>query len=432
MQDDRYNIRPNRANPLNPPPARGTASRRDALRLLDGVLRRGEPLELSENEGAPDSDRRLAFAIAAEVLRRLPDLDALIDSATQRILPYDAKVRMVLRMALAQVFALHVPQHAAISTALPLLDGGPRRLAHGVFGTLMRQGASLPEVPTLPDGVQERWRRHWGEEMVAAAGRAIASPPPLDLTFADPAETERLVADLEGRSLIPGHVRRARARVVELPGFDQGRWWVQDVSASLPARLLGSGEGRHALDLCAAPGGKTLQLAAAGWRVTAVDRSESRLARLSDNLARTGFAAELVTADLLDWEPEAPADAVLLDAPCTATGIFRRHPDVLHRVRNETIAEAAELQRQLIARAADWVMPGGRFVYATCSLEPEEGEAIAEALLAERADFAPATLETAMPAGVAQTEQGFLRILPGAIEDPEGSDGFFIAAFDRR
>lgn len=250
------------------------------------MLRKGLPLEAALDGAARDldkgEDRALAHAIVAETLRRLPDLDALIDRATKQRLPDDAKARFALRIALVQALRLGTPPHAAISTVLPLVDGGPRRLVHGVFGAAMRGGWTLPEVPTLPDPVAMRWHKAWGDDVVAAASRLIATPPPIDLAFA-PEDAP----DVDGLSLMPGHLRLSRGTdVAALPGYGNGRWWVQDISASLPARLLGAGEGRTVLDLCAAPGGKTMQLAAAGWNVTAVDASESRLARLSDNLAR--------------------------------------------------------------------------------------------------------------------------------------------------
>jgi len=399
--------------PITDPP--GTASRRAALRLMDAVLRRGQPLESALDVAARDldraDDRGFAHAIVSEALRRLPDLDALIDRATKNRLPDDAKARFALRIALVQALALDTPHHAAISTVLPLVDGGPRRLVHGVFSTVMREKWTLPEIPTLPAPVAERWRKSWGDEVVAAAAKAIASPPPIDLTGDTP-------ADLEGISLMPGHLRLARgAAIAGLAGYGEGKWWVQDVSASIPARLLGEGAGRTVLDLCAAPGGKTMQLAAAGWAVTAVDASESRLARLSENLARTGLAAEIVAADLMKWAPAAPVDAILLDAPCSATGIYRRHPDVLHRVRPRAIAELAEAQKAMLARAADWLKPGGTLIYSVCSLEPEEGEAVAADFLVRRGDH---KLE----------EQ--LRILPGAYADEGDADSFFIARFVRK
>lgn len=404
--------------------------------MLDGVLRQGLPLEsVAARAGvglAKPEDRGLAVAIAGEVLRRLADYDALIDSATKRPLPDDAKARMVLRMALAQTLALGTPPHAAIATALPLLAGGPRRLVHGVFGTLMRQAVRLPVTPTLPMVVADRWRDQWGGGMVSAAAAAIAEPPPLDLTLRDPAATEEWAGRLGGRSLMPGHIRLARQPVAALPGYDEGGWWVQDISAALPVRMLGAGERRRVLDLCAAPGGKSLQLAAAGWQVTALDKSESRLARLSDNLARTGLSAKLVAGDVMAWEPAEPFDAVLLDAPCSATGIFRRHPDVLHRADERIIAQAAALQAQMLARAADWVKSGGRLAYAVCSLERAEGEDVAAGFLAGREDYLVAPIESSLPPAIAPTDEGWLRVLPGAIADAGGADGFFVAAFDRR
>ena len=381
------------------------------------MLRQGLPLETALDGAARDldrpDDRAFAFAIAAEVLRRLPDLDALIDGATPRRLPDDAKARFALRIALVQPLALGTPPHAAIATALPLVEGGPRRLVHGVFGAVMRRQSRLPEVPTLPAAVAERWRRAWGEEAVAAAARLIATPPPLDLAF--PADA--VPAGLDGVSLMPGHLRLARgAAVAGLAGYGEGQWWVQDLAASMPARLLGEGAGRTALDLCAAPGGKTLQLAAAGWKVIAVDISEPRLRRLAENLARTGLAAEIVAADLFAWQPPAPVDAILLDAPCSATGIFRRHPDVLHRARPAAIGQLAATQLAMLERAADWLKPGGSLVYSVCSLEPEEGEAVARAFLRARPDFR-------------QAEER--RLLPGAFEPQGGADSFYIARFLR-
>lgn len=415
------------ANSVKDPP--GVPTRRAALKLLDAVLRRGLALEAaldSAASGLAPNDRGLAHAIAAETFRRLADLDALIDSATRQRLPDDAKARFALRIALVQALALGTPQHAAIATVLPLVDGGPRKLVHGVFGTLMRRQVTLPELPTLPDAVSLRWASAWGEAMVEAAAHAIAAPPPLDLTLRVGASVADAIA------LLPGHARLpAGTSVPALDGYAEGRWWVQDLAASLPARLIGKGTGR-ALDLCAAPGGKTLQLAEAGWSVTAVDISESRLARLGENLERTGLAAEVIAADLLKWQPSAPADAVLLDAPCSATGIFRRHPDVLHRVRPSLIAEMAELQGKLLARAAGWVRPGGTLVFATCSLEPREGEAHLAPFLAAHPDFAivPVSADE-LPAGVEPRADGTVRTLPGMLAPFGGLDGFFIARFRR-
>lgn len=415
----------------------GLPARRAALRLLDAVLRRGDPLEIAlhaATQGLADrSDRALAHGIVAETLRRLPDLDALIDSATPRPLPDDAKARMVLRLALAQVLAMNIAPHAAIATALPLVDGGPRKLVHGVFGTVTRGDPVLPDPPTLPDAVRARWADQWGEAMPVAAATAYAARPPVDLSLRDPAETADWAARLGGDSLAPGHVRLPEGTPVPtLPGFADGAWWVQDIAASCPARLLGAGEQRTVLDLCAAPGGKTMQLAAAGWRVTAVDQSKKRLERLTENLARTGLTADRVQADLRDWEPPRPADAVLLDAPCSATGIYRRHPDVLHRIGPRQIEELAALQAALLARAAAWVKPGGQLVYATCSLERAEGEEQLGRFLADHPDFTilpPRPGE--LPDGMRPAPEGWLRTLPAMLAADGGCDGFFVARLVR-
>ena len=401
----------------------GFPARKGALKLLDAVLNRGETLDLAANgalQGIRSGpDKALARALAGEALRWLTDLDALIDSATRMPLASDAKARSALRLMLAGWLRLETPPHAVIATGLELLTGGPRRLAHGVFSALVKQGAKLPEVPTLPDLVQERWG---GAAEHIAAGLAV--PPPLDLTLKDPTATAEWAERLGGTSLAPGHVRLPRGTAVEnLEGFDDGVWWVQDLAASLPARLLGSGEGRRALDLCAAPGGKTMQLAAAGWQVTALDSSAKRLERMQTNLDRTGSAAELVQADVLDWQPAEPFDAVLLDAPCTATGTCRRHPDVLHRIGPRQIAEMAELQAQLLERAAGWVKPGGQLVYAVCSMEPEEGEEQAAQLGLPLNPI----LASELPTGLAPAAEGWLRTDPSMLAEAGGLDGFFVA-----
>ncbi len=405
----------------------GLPARRAALKLLDAVLRRGETMDQASHNacqgivGGPD--RALAIALASESLRWLTDLDALIDSTTNQTLDEDTKVRSVLRLMIAGWLRLETPPHAVIATGLPLLTGGPRRLAHGVFSSLSKRGAALPDVPSLPAEVAERWGLR-----AEAIAKGLGNPPPLDLTLRDfgrdPATTAEWTEKLGGVSLMPGHVRLPRGDAIEnLEGFNDGAWWVQDIAASLPARLLGAGEGRRVLDLCAAPGGKTLQLAAAGWQVTALDISAKRLERVEANCARVGLEAELVTADALEWQPDAPFDAVLLDAPCTATGTARRHPDVLHRIAPRHIAEMTELQARLIARASEWVKPGGALIYAVCSLEADEGEGQARGVTL---DPWPITADDLLD-GVEASADGWLRTDPGMLAEQGGMDGFFIA-----
>ncbi|MXP26185.1 methyltransferase domain-containing protein [Altererythrobacter indicus] len=410
------------------PETPGFPARRAAMRLLDAVLRRGETLDqaMSSSTKGLDhfADRALARAIAGDALRYMVDLDALIDSATRKNLPDDAKARMVLRIMLVQWLQLDTPPHAVIATGLPLLQGGPRKLAHGVFSTLVRQEVKLPEVPTLPDRVMMRWGER-GEDIA----RGLAVPPAVDLTLRNPEETAQWTEKLGGISLARGHVRLARgATISELPGYAEGEWWVQDLAASLPARLLGAGEGRTVLDLCAAPGGKTLQLAAAGWKVTALDISDKRLERLRENTERTGLAAEVIVADALEWQPEGQFDTILLDAPCTATGTCRRHPDVLHRIGSRQIDEMADLQEDLLQRASTWLKPDGQFVYAVCSLEEEEGvkQNFPAALTPDpiSADECPESLAGACSGNHIQTH-------PGMHAEAGGLDGFFIARFRR-
>jgi 16S rRNA (cytosine967-C5)-methyltransferase len=291
-----------------------------------------------------------------------------------------------------------------------------------VFSTLTKREAQSPDAPTLPADVATRW----GERAPSIAA-GLAEPPPLDLTLRDPEQAAHWKNQLSADSLMPGHLRLPRGGNVEqLPGFAEGAWWVQDLAASLPARLLGAGpkdsNARHVLDLCAAPGGKSLQLAAQGWQVTSLDISKRRLELLRANLKRTGLKASIVRADALKWEPKHSFDAILLDAPCTATGTARRHPDVLHRIGARQIGEMAELQRALLERAEGWLKPGGTLVYATCSLEREEGEAQASAMT-----LAPDAIRAdELPSGLAPSVEGWLRTDPGMLEDQGGLDGFFI------
>ncbi|MEW4468544.1 RsmB/NOP family class I SAM-dependent RNA methyltransferase [Parasphingorhabdus sp. JC815] len=420
----------------------GLPARTAALRLLDAVCRRGETfdqaLPVATAKLDNPSDRSLAHNIAANALRWMTALDMMIDSATKKRLPDDAKARMALRIALVQVLVLETPQHAAIATALPLVHGGPRRLVHGVFSTVMRDIESgklaLPDYPEIPGETLDRWTYIWGEDVATAAGVAWGKPPPLDLSFKnDPAE----LGALEGISLAPRHLRMkpedVNGPVTGLPGFAEGAFWVQDFAASLPARLLGEGHGKTVLDLCAAPGGKTMQLAAAGWKVISLDNSAKRMDRFTDNLARTGLNAEAVIADLMQWTPSHPSEAILLDAPCSATGIFRRHPDVLHCIGSRQIAERAEVQKALLDRVAPWVKPDGVLVYAVCSLEPEEGEEQVEQFLEAHDDFAIDPVDSAtLPTGISPTENGCVRTLPGMLSDHGYLDGFFIARLRRK
>ncbi|MDN3644608.1 transcription antitermination factor NusB [Pontixanthobacter aestiaquae] len=401
----------------------GLPARRAALQMIDAVLHRGETLETVERNALRrirgPADQALARAIAGETLRWLTDLDMMIDSAMKKPLPHDAKPRSVLRLMLAQWLRLDTPPHAVIATALPLLTGGPRRLAHGVFSTLnKRDGLVLPDIPTLAPEVEFRW----GDRADAIAA-GIVTPPPLDLALKDWSQTEERAEAMGGISLAPGHIRLPRGTPIDqLPSYKDGDWWVQDLAATLPARLLGPGAGKRVLDLCAAPGGKTMQLAAAGWNVTALDISERRLDRVRQNLERTGLQAEIIKANALTWRPAKQFDAILLDAPCTATGTCRRHPDVVHRIGERQIEEQAELQNALLERAVEWLPEGSTLIYAVCSLESSEGEAQAESV-----NLAPVPITSEeLPGGLEPTKDGWLKTDPGMLADAGGLDGFFV------
>lgn len=411
----------------------GTASRRAALRLLTSVLAQGKPLagaiaNAFHGVERPD-DRALARTLASGVLRWLTDLDALIDSATPKPLPPDARARMALRIGLAGRLLLGTPPHAVVATTLALTEGGPRRLTHAVLSRLLRDGAVLPDAPTLPEPYGSRWAAAWGEDAAAAAAHAFADEPPTDLTLRDAGETAYWADTLGGLSLAPGHVRLTRPGAIpDLPGFDDGAWWVQDLAASLPARLLRPAPGSRTLDLCAAPGGKTLQLAAMGAEVIALDSSEPRLDRLRENLERTRLAAKIVAVDALVWQPPAPFDHILLDAPCSASGVFRRHPDALHLKGKRDLAPLLTIQAALLDRALDWLAPGGTLVFSTCSLERVEGEDQIAALLARTRGIVLDPISAGeLPDGIAPTPDGALRLLPGTLAAAGGVDGFFIA-----
>lgn len=413
------------------PRVEGVGARRAALQMLDAVLRRGQKIDTAAGTtsalAAPD--HALALAIAGETLRRLPDLDRMIDSATRNRLPEDSKARMVLRLALAQKIGLGTPEHALVATALPLVDGGPRRLVHGVLGTLLRNGIPPIDLPQLPKEVEDRWRDAWGDEAVLAARRQIAKRPPLDLSFADDVVAQAYATANGGVSLAPRHVRLKSGSVADLPGFQDGQWWIQDLAASFPARLVPA-DASDVLDLCAAPGGKTMQLAANGRHVSAVDASASRLGRLRENLQRTQLHATLVEADALNWEPRQLFDAILLDAPCSATGTFRRHPEVLYRARKSVIARSAGFQAELLDRASFWVKSGGHLVYSVCSLEQEEGEEVIAAFLQRHPDYSMNNLHS-LPSFIAGDGHNGIRILPNMLDSEGGLDGFFMARLVR-
>lgn len=443
--------RSRKAKPLPP----GSQSRLAAHDILDDVLKRDIALDdalaaamaagpLAE---AQPRDRALARLIVATTLRRLPEIDALLSKFLDRPLPKRSGAALaILRCAVAQIRFLDIAPHAAvgIATELSARDRDARHfkgLVNGVLRNLTRSDAG--EAPSaesalfnLPDWLAKSWTEAYGADATAGIAAALLEEPSLDLTVrADP---EGWARRLGGVTMANGSVRLVRAgRIEELDGFESGGWWVQDAAASMPARLFGDLAGRRVIDLCAAPGGKTAQLAAAGADVFAVERDGTRAGRLGENLKRLSLNAEIVVADARNWRPFAAADAVLLDAPCSATGIARRHPDIIRRRGPEQIAPLLGLQAALIDSAAEMLKPGGTLVYCTCSLQPEEGENQADLALIRHPTLARHPIEASEVPGfeMAITGLGDLRILPHLASAPEGtpagSDGFFVARFHR-
>jgi len=425
--------------PANPPnDAAGLPARAAALDLLTAALsgRAGldEGLSHPALAALDGRDRAFARALVMATLRHLGPIDAALQARVKK--PPPDKVVQVLRLGVAQAFVLHTPAHAAVSSAVDLVARDKslqmfKGLVNAVLRGLLREPPQLDDPELLAPGwLLARWRAAFGPKAAREIAAMIPREPATDLSLKDPATANDLAAALQGEVLPGGSLRtQRRGDLATWPGFAEGTWWVQDAAAAIPARLLGAQAGETALDMCAAPGGKTLQLAAAGAQVTALDRSAPRLRRVAENLTRTGLSAEAVAADAAAWPDPRTFDAVLLDAPCSATGAFRRHPDVLWAAKPSDVAGLAAVQSRLLDAAARRTRPGGRLVYCVCSLEPEEGEGQVAAFLGRTAGV---VLDPIAPGeDGAPTESlrpdGTLRILPQ--HRPGGLDGFFIARF---
>ncbi len=430
----------------------GLPARRIAARALAETLSQRRALDQTL-AGQPDfkrmtpRDRAFTRAIAAVTLRRLGQTRAALAQFLDRPLPENAiHARAILESAAAQMIFLDVPAHAAVDSAVALMTerretARYRGLTNAVLRKIGKAAGDLKEIApvreNLPDWLRMRWTDAYGEMAANAVAQAWMGDPPLDLTLKDASQAKDLAAALGAEILPTGSLRlpRAAREMEALDGFAEGQWWVQDAAAAIPARLFGDLQGKRALDLCAAPGGKTMQLAAGGGRVTALDRSPKRLKRVEENLARTGLSAEIVAADAAQWTPPGgvPFEAVLLDAPCSATGTLRRSPDAAWTKRPEDVAALTRTQAKLLRHAADLTAPGGRLVYCVCSLQPEEGEAIVEAFLKERPDFSVEPADTAslgLPAEAGRPD-GTVRTLPSFWPDRGGMDGFYAAALNK-
>jgi 16S rRNA (cytosine967-C5)-methyltransferase len=443
-------MKPSRFAPPSEVP--GLATRRIAADILDGVLHRRRTLD-EQLDGAAahpglkslsDRDRALMRRLVATILRRLGTLRHVLARLLDKGLPADApRAQSALLIGAAQILWLDVPDHAAVDLSVRLVQGDRRAAKYaGLVNAVLRRCARdakplIAEIESrsldIPPWLMTRWIANYGETTARAIARALSHEPPLDITTkSDPAQW---ASRLHGEALPTGTVRTLlQGPITMLPGFSEGQWWVQDAAAALPARLFGDARAMTIADLCAAPGGKTAQLAHAGAAVTAVDRSPARVARLRDNLARLSLDAETVVADAVDWPGGAAGfDGVLVDAPCTATGTIRRHPDVAWLKQEADIEALVALQGRLLKKAATLLKPGGTLVYCTCSLEPEEGEQAIERLLAAESGLKRAPVDAAEIGGLAEllTPDGAIRTLPCHLphDDPRlgGLDGFYAA-----
>jgi 16S rRNA (cytosine967-C5)-methyltransferase len=430
----------------------GLAARRIAADILDGVLHKHRTLD-DQLDGAgahpalktlSDRDRALMRRLVATILRRLGTLGHLLSRLLDRGIPTDApRAQSALLIGAAQILWMDVPDHAAVDLSVRLAQSDRRAsrytgLVNAVLRRCAREGQAIVEdakdqTLDIPPWLMARWNAHYGEATARAMAHALGHEPSLDLTVkSDAAEW---ASRMHGETLPTGTVRTLlHGSVTMLPGFTDGQWWVQDAAAALPARLFGDIKGKALADLCAAPGGKTAQLALAGAQVTAIDRSPARVARLRDNLARLSLQAETVVADTVEWPGTSESfDGILIDAPCTSTGTIRRHPDVAWLRQESDIAPLVALQKRLLQKAIALLKPGGTLVYCTCSLEAEEGEGAISALLASEAALRRAPIEPAEVAGLAEivTPAGDLRTLPCHLPHSDarlaGLDGFYAA-----
>jgi 16S rRNA (cytosine967-C5)-methyltransferase len=430
----------------------GLAARRIAADILDGVLHKHRTLD-DQLDGAgahpglkslADRDRALMRRLVSTILRKLGTLGHLLSRLLDRGVPTDApRAQSALLIGAAQILWMDVPDHAAVDLSVRLVQSDRRAakyagLVNAVLRRCAREGQGLideisPQTLDLPQWMLARWNAHYGEATARDMALALGHEPSLDLTVKS--DAPQWASRLHGEILPTGTVRTLlQGSVTMLPGFAEGQWWVQDAAAALPVRLFGDIKDKRVADLCAAPGGKTAQLALAGAHVTAVDRSPARVARLRDNLTRLALQAETVVADAAEWPAEAASfDGILVDAPCTSTGTIRRHPDVAWLRQEGDIAALTALQKRLLHKATNLLKPGGTLVYCTCSLEPEEGEHAIAALLASESGLRRVPVETSEVAGLDGiiTADGDLRTLPSHLPnaDPRlgGLDGFYAA-----
>ena len=427
----------------------GLASRARAHTILHEVLDRRRPLDevlQSDKRLAKLQPRDRAFArnLVATTLRRLGQIETIIDDCLDRPLPKSAAAaRNALRLGICQILYLDTQTHAAVDTSVTLAgQRGPDRfkgLVNGILRRIVRSGDKISQADgaeraNVPDWLWKSWTETFGAQQAAEIAAAHLQTPPVDLTV--PADRDEWAQKLDGAKIGAGSLRLpGGGDITSLPGFDAGAWWVQDAAAALPAQLMSLlPAGGRVLDLCAAPGGKTAQLAAAGFDVSALDIAPSRLKVLNENMRRLKLTVSVVEADLLSWQPDQKFDGILLDAPCTATGTIRRHPDIPHLKSAADVTRQADVQKKFLDRAIDLVEDGGTVIYSVCTMEQSEGPEQIETLMARRPDIELVLITDAEVPDFESciTSEGWLQTTPAHLSDQGGVDGFFVARLRKK
>ena len=438
------------------PKNKADAARILALEVLSAVLDKGLPLDSCFDDSVAKAnltnlDNRFARYLVATTLRRMGQIDLILNSYFEKPLEHRNREGLhILRMGACQILFMDTADHAAVSTSVDLLNArkmaGIAKLGNAVLRKLVGDQAKWQDRLTNDDGMQrvslpiwlrQRWIKTYGQDKVTELAKVFLSIPPFDLTVANRSEQTKLVDSLEGQALGPSTIRlkSTGSNITSLPGFKEGQWWLQDLAATLPVSALGEIQNLDVADLCAAPGGKSLQLAAAGAKVLSLDKSDHRLKRVRENLVRTNLTAEIVAEDVLEWSQKTSKrfDLVVLDAPCSATGTIRRHPDILWNRDPAKLLQYVPVQKEMLSAAAGLVKPGGQLLYAVCSQETEEGERQIEAFLSRNSDFQIEAIDPALisPMAEAVQEEGWARTLPTMLADQGGLDGFFFAKLRR-